>query len=419
LAERDQCVFSSSLVDWFDSGIWKRRGWGEYCQPIDPALLNVDAPEQIWPGLMSCDLIPLIGNGSGDWLCVRIDENSLASQVVQWYHGGGDWIPWGKDIAEAIIFDGFVDRISASSRRHAIPAIALRPDISRDHDDELLNWALSQAPESLGRELNSDLDDQQIAKVLLTAGVAEVAIHCELALKALCFPDVGALTRALGKGVAGISRAQLTEWAFDTARIPVRYRCQIESGENALKIPEQDWDLAASHARTVTDLAPESAWAWEILGYSAERIGQTDQAIAAYENAARCSVFTDQSVRMNTHWTSDDSSKFCVGRIQHLSEATIQDSEYLCTLSNAECRTRGSVITEYWNRQAVAQLAVNDREAAHRSYMAAGWDLGAGPITVYGEIIDRICETASNCGQHGRAAVAATHRRCLKERYGI
>ena len=368
---------------------------------------------------MTCDLIPLLGNACGDWLCVRIDENSVASQIVQWYHGGGDWIPWGKDIAEAIIFDGLVGRISASSRRHAIPAVAPRLTLQGNQDNELLQWALGHTPDRLARDLNSDLDEQQTAVALLAAGVADVAVHCELLLKALRYPDVDALTRAIGKGAAGIRREQLIEWAFDTSRIPESYRRQLEAGESTFRIPEQDWGLASCHAKAVTDLAPELAWAWEIMGYNAERSGHLKQAVAAYEKAACCSVFTDQSVRMNTHWASDDSSKFCVGRIQHLSEATIRDSEYLRVLSSAESSRRRSVVTQYWMGQAASQLAVDEIEAAHRSYMAAGWDLGAGPISAYGEIIDRVCETASNCGQHGRAAVAATHRRCLQERYGI
>ncbi len=368
---------------------------------------------------MSCDLIPLLGNSCGDWLCVRIDENSSASQVVQWYHGGGDWIPWGKDIAEAIIFDGLVGRISAGSRRHAIPAVAPRPTPQGNQDNELLQWALGHVPDRLARDLNSDLDEQQTADALLAAGVAEVAVHCELLLKALCFADVDTLTRALGKGAAGIRREQLIEWAFDTSRIPESCQQQMEAGENAFTIPEQDWDLASRHARAVTDLAPELAWAWEIMGYNAERNGHLQEAVAAYQKAACCSVFTDQSVRMNTHWASDDSSKFCVGRIQHLSEATIADSEYLSVLSSAEYSLRRSVATQYWMEKAASHLAASEIEAAHRSYMAAGWDLGAGPISAYGDIIDRVCETASNCGQHGRAAVAATHRRCLQERYGI
>ena len=108
LAERYRCCFSPVLVDWFDSDIWKRKGCGEYSSPVEPALLLSDAPEQVWPGLMSCDLIPLVESTAGDWLCVRVDENSMASEVVQWYHGGGDWIPWGQDIAQAIVFDGYL-----------------------------------------------------------------------------------------------------------------------------------------------------------------------------------------------------------------------------------------------------------------------------------------------------------------------
>ena len=68
---------------------------------------------------------------------------------------------------------------------------------------------------------------------------------------------------------------------------------------------------------------------------------------------------------------------------------------------------------------AVMHLAAEEIAEAHECYMAAGWDLGAGPITVYGEILDRVHETATQCGQRARAELAATHRRCLSDRYGI
>ena len=180
LAERYQCVFSPALSDWFDSEIWQRRGCGEYCCAVDPALLLSEAPEPIWPGLMSCDLIPLVGNTSGDWLCVRVGEDSHASEVVQWYHGGGDWIPWGRDIAQAIIFDGLIDRISPDSRRHAVPAVAPRSTSHTDGDDGLLVWALGHAADGLAESLRTARDSDQVAGCLLNAQVSEVAIHCEL-----------------------------------------------------------------------------------------------------------------------------------------------------------------------------------------------------------------------------------------------
>lgn len=378
-----------------------------------------DAPEPIWPGLMSCDLIPLIGNTSGDWLCVRIDENSLASEVVQWYHGGGDWIPWGNDLAQAIVFDGFIDRISADSRRHAIPAIIQPSNVHDDRNDELLDWAFGHMPEGLAESLDAARDPQQVTEHLLNAKVAEVAIHCELVLKSLCYPDVESLKLAIGQEAEGIERKQLTEWAFDISRVPVNHRQQIESGDHDLKLVEQDWKSAAGHAQAVTNLAPEIAWGWEILGYCEERIGHTDQAIHAYSKAALCSVFTDQSVRMNTHWATDDASKFSIERIRQLDETALEKSDYMLTVSEATIAERRAVVTEYWKKRAVAHLAADEITVACECYIAAGWDLGAGPITVYGEILERVHETASQCGQRARAELAATHRRCLRDRYGI
>ena len=419
LAERYQCVFSPALSDWFDSEIWQRRGCGEYCCAVDPALLLSEAPEPIWPGLMSCDLIPLVGNTSGDWLCVRVGEDSHASEVVQWYHGGGDWIPWGRDIAQAIIFDGLIDRISSDSRRHAVPAVAPRSTSHTDGDDGLLDWALGHTADALAESLRTARDSDQVAACLLNAQVSEVAIHCELILKALCHTDVESLQLAIGSNAKLLSRNQLTEWVFDHARIPEDYRQQIWSGTHGMTLVEQNWNLAASHARAVTALAPHLAWGWEILGYCEERSRRTDLAIDAYSRAAGCSVFTDQSVRFNTHWATDDASKFSIERMRHLDESTIEKSEYLSTVSKAGNADRRLAVTDYWKQRAVMHLEAGEVADACECYMSAGWDLGAGPITVYGEILERVHETATQCGQSARAELAATHRRCLSDRYGI
>jgi len=419
LAERYQCVFSPALIDWFDSEIWKREGLGEYCCAVDPVLLLSDAPEPIWPGLMSCDLIPLIGNTSGDWLCARVDEDSQVSEVVQWYHGGGDWIPWGRDIAQAIVFDGFIEQISADSRRHAIPAVVPRTTDHADRDDELLSWAFSHMADGLAESLNTARDSEQVASCLLNAQVSEVAIHCELMLKALCHADVDALQSALGVDGEAVGRNKITEWVFDVSRIPEKYRKQILSSQYAVDLVEQNWNSAASHAKAVTVLAPQLAWGWEILGYCHERSDDMDLALDAYSKAARCSVFTDQSVRLNTHWATDDASKFSIERICQLDKTAIEKSDYLSTVSKAGNTDRRTVVTDYWKRQAVMHLAAEEIAEAHECYMAAGWDLGAGPITVYGEILDRVHETATQCGQRARAELAATHRRCLSDRYGI
>ena len=67
----------------------------------------------------------------------------------------------------------------------------------------------------------------------------------------------------------------------------------------------------------------------------------------------------------------------------------------------------------------ISQLLNSLWISTYRCYMAAGWDIGAEPITAYGDLLDRIAEVALRCGQRARAEVASTHRRCLRQRYGI
>jgi hypothetical protein len=50
--------------------------------------------------------------------------------------------------------------------------------------------------------------------------------------------------------------------------------------------------------------------------------------------------------------------------------------------------------------------------------MAAAWDVGAGPISVFAELLERIASSAERSGQSSRAELARTHRRCLQDRYG-
>ena len=405
------------MADWIDRELWRLPAAGEYRDAVDLELLLTEAPEPIWPGLMSCDLIPLISNSAGDWLCVRVDAANVAGQIVQWYHGGGDWIPWGEDLAEAILFDALVDRISPLSKRHAVPAETPRSTASGD--DRVLRWALTRVADSVASAFGSEMDSRQIAETLLQAEVAEVAVRCELLLLALKQPPRESIERMLGEQVTKISRTQCTEWAFDVDRIPAEYRGQGNSATGKSWFDCQDWSEAARHARSACKLAPELAWPWEILGYEAERNRDIEAAVDAYRIAARCSVFTDQSVRMNTHWESDQSSKFCIARLKHLCPDLFRDDSYLRELSESDPVHRRSTMTAYWTRLASEHRDAGNFSEAYRCYMAAGWDIGAEPITAYGDLLDRIAEVALRCGQRARAEVASTHRRCLRQRYGI
>jgi hypothetical protein len=93
IAERYALTLSADWAEWFDEvAVGELRG-GEYCEPVHPSELLSATPEVIWPGLMPPDLMPVVGNGMGDWLCARVGPESTIREVVHWYHGGGDRLP--------------------------------------------------------------------------------------------------------------------------------------------------------------------------------------------------------------------------------------------------------------------------------------------------------------------------------------
>ncbi len=190
LSERYRCPLSPALADWFDQGIWKLEGLGEYREPVSPEMLLESAPETIWPGLMNCDLLPLLGNRAGDWLCAKVDEDNRFSTIVQWYHGGGDWIPWGRDLSEAILFDALVERVAQSitghsRRRHAVPAEATRPLDRAVHDDPFLEWALSHVPQPIATAVKAEAPSERVISAMLEHQIAEIAVRCEMVVALL------------------------------------------------------------------------------------------------------------------------------------------------------------------------------------------------------------------------------------------
>jgi hypothetical protein len=403
IAERYCCVLSPQLADWLDREVWKQTGFGEFHEPVDPASLLESAPEVIWPGLMSCDFLPLIGNASGDWLCVRLRENGDASQIVHWYHGGGDWIPWGEDLAAAIVFDAVVDRLPGPSHRHAIPAELPRLDATRTAEDPFLHWALEHLVDAKS-VVDSPLVGYELASELIECQIAEVAIRCELISAALLNTRPAKLSEVFDR--LNVSESQFAEYCFDHERIPAEFRSAFDW--------EQDWGSAEAHAIRVTELAPELAWGWEISGYAAQRRHEIEVVIKAFARGAECSIFTDQSVRLKTHWSADKSMKFSVARLLEIAAEVVQASPYLSQLAVGDAD-----LTRYWVKQG-ERLEQQQRDAeAHQCFMNAGWDVGAGPMPVYADLLQRVANAAAGSGQLARAELARTHARCLHDRYAV
>lgn len=417
LTDRYGFELSGDLADWFDCEVWRRVGTREYREPVEPSALLADAPESIWPGLMPCDLLPVIGNTAGDWLCIRVDQNNRASEVVQWYHGGGDWLPWGRSIGDALFFDALSDRLPSPARRYAVPAEEVHGGESTG-DDPLLAWASDHVEKEIVGLLDATIRHEEVAATLLRHHVSEIAVRCELVQSAL----KETLSATLDPNTArqlGVDWNEVVQWMFDTERMPAATRRRLERDYGLTISKPQDWESAERHCQRVVELAPDLAWGWDVIGYAAERRGDSQTARDAYRRAVTCSVFTDQSVRIRTHWTAEDAAKFSASRLQEVDPDFVQASPYVQILCQDESSDRRLQLTDYWLGLAEESSAAGDWSAAHQNFYAAGWDLGADPMSSYGRLLERIADAADRSGQVARAELARTHRECLQQRYGI
>lgn len=415
IADRFRCVLPESLADWWDSEIWRERGLAEYGNAISPEELLDPAPESIWPGLMNCDLVPLVSNNAGDWLCMRMGEEGRFDQIVQWYHGGGDWIPWGVSLPEAILMDAVIDRLPGPSRRHAEPAENPRPNHHLLQQDRLLNWACEHLPDAARDLLAAKLDGQILAEELLGLGLAEVAVRCELAVDQLTHPD---RDRIVGSLSGKVDSNMLTEWLFDLERMP-KDICECLELEGIQLQGIQGWDQAYTHAHRVTNLMPDLAWGWDLCGYVSERRRDSTRAVDFYRSSANCSVFTDQSTRLETHWQSNEFAKFSVSRLHHLLPDCVAQSDYYRSLGGPDVRQRRRQVTEHWLERASGFEQEQDFRQMHHCLVAAAWDVGIDSILTYATLLERIAQAAAQSNQSARAELADTHRRCLKDRYGM
>ena len=393
---------------------------------MSPDDLLIEAPESIWPGLMPCDLLPILSDDAGNWLCVRIAADGFASQIVQWFHGGGDWIPWGDRLADALVFDAVVDRLPGPRRRLAQPAENPKPKFD-PLNDPFVSWAFEHQTKPIRELLAEQTGAQETAELMLGEHVAEVAVRCELVQSALYQPWTTQMTPKLAKSY-GLDWKEVVQWMFDHDLVPndawTKMKGHIDFDRHHANA--QNWDLALHHARQVSEIAPELEWPWDICGYATQRTGQLEHAIELYKIGASKSTFTDQSVRLNTHWVQDSKesgtafAKFSAAQLQALAPEWVAESEYESLLIGNDINEIRNQVSKHWIKLAkLAAQESRDHTDALQCWTRAGWDLGAESIDSYGIIIDGVVESAKSAGQIAKGTIASVHRRCLKDRYGI
>ncbi|QDV11670.1 hypothetical protein CA51_15430 [Rosistilla oblonga] len=418
LSDRYRFTLSADLVDWFAREIWLRDQGGEFDQPVSPSELLCETPDFIWPGFMLPDSLPLVGNRYGDWLCLRVGADNSVAEVIHWYHGGGDWMPWGATLAEAVAFDSLRSRLPGRRQYYA----NIAADFAQQSGPATIpGWAADHLPAAIGKLLLDESGDTDeipgLGELMIQHDVASTAVHGESALAALD----SLLRQKLEPWAArelGIQWDQdAIRWLFDNDLIQpsVLQRLADHFGCDSEDLRGQDWDVAIAHATAVVAKRDDLGWASDILGWAAERAGRPDAAIAAYRNSLRCSSFADQSVRFRTHWFRESEGKFAAARLQELG-ADLQHDSYLRLFRESKDQGLRSRVTNYWMR--IAEQAASDERwaEAYDAYYRAGWDMGCDDLEVYEELLSRLADAAERSGMVARAALAKTHLACLANR---
>ncbi len=415
ISQRYHLRLSDQLTDWFDGGVCDRLGGSEFCEPAAPEILLQAEPDCIWPGLMPPDFLPLVSNGLGDWLCGRVSTMGTIDEIVYWYHGGGDFIPYGKSLAEAIVFDSLVDRLPGRRQLHAIPA-------HRDADEHqsivsrpLVQWALQHLPSSVAQVMHLATAPQQIASELLRHGIAVDAVRCDAVLAAMDTELRRRMTPRIASEMGASWERDVTKWLFDTDLIPGDFREQLvdrwpDAGEGLFV---QDWTTVASECRAVLHNRKQSdlGWTHDCLGWIAQREGDHDLAAKHYALASQASLFSDQAVRFRTHFSSDRFAKFSIARLSELGREAVIDRAYFDLLSRVQEPNWRDGVANYWHGSA---NGVADR---YRFNYLAGWDVGCDSMASYGHRLQQLADAASDVGDLARAELARTHAACIESRY--
>ncbi|TWT65079.1 SMI1/KNR4 family protein [Allorhodopirellula solitaria] len=482
LADRFALDFGDELNQWWDELCQHSPGPGEFRYPVMPQTLLATVPDPIWPPLMPPNFLPLVGNGAGDWLCLRLLDPHVAAQsgrsmdICHWYHGGGDWLPWGDTLSEALLFDWLLASLPQAERRHAEPAS--EPALECESDDppshvgsdspaawrdhrwgqwvssrmpglNHIDWARTKPPSVETPSVEppkvhdpNTNDPHQLAAELLSQGVCEVPIRCQLIIDALASPLGGQITPQTAHDL-GLTWNDWMRWCFDLRMMPSETAALLQeklgTPAAAFDPAQQSWNDVAAHAAVICASHPELSWGHDLLGYTKWSQGDTAGAEQAFSQAIRCSVFTDQSVRFRTHWatSTDGVAKFSARFLAEMPAGASHpgppaEADRLgCLPATVDLGTLREFLGPHRDqdassvRQRYSQLLVDQAEASDspetsvRLLYAAGWDLGAEPMRRYGELLDRYIRACRDAGWTSHERLASVHRGGLKARYNL
>ncbi len=401
---------------WLDQRVWAEPGGAEFCRPQTPERILDPEPGTIWAGFMLPDTLPVVGNDYGDWLCLRVAGDGSIGEVIHWSHCGGDWIPFGQNLAEALLYDAW-QRVVHPERIQMVESALPPADVFR-----LARWARGWCPGAAAPilpfwELDTPLDADMRHAVLNSfhdSQVAEFALRRDRVLQHLESPLKVASEPELARSVGVDWEPDFVKWVFDTQAVPAAHRARLQQQLHSDgQLFQQDWPSAEQEALAVIQRRRDLGWAFDVAGWAAQRRGDSAAAVELYRAGIQTSWFSDDTVRFRTHWFEEGYGKFAAAQLAGLSDQLTDQQRqdpYLRIFLDNDPTTLRARVHQYWLEQAQQAEQRGEFRRAYQCFYRAGWDLGLQPITGYEAIFDGLARTARRrahpCSGRSRAAAS-------------
>ena len=404
-------IAPDDLRVWLDDGLWRESLGAEFCQPLTPEQMLAPTREQIWAGLTPPDALPIIGNNYGDWLCLRFDLDNTVSEVIRWSHAGGDWIPYGKSLSEALLFDAAL-RVTTPRRPEFIDP--------EPPDEQLFGaaewaWAQLDAPrreaiEAFWRSPQRDAwTPTTLFQKMAEADLCVVPCATELALLALDNPLKQGASPKLAHAMDQSWEPDFVQWMMDGGLLPDKIADDLAAQWDTTpdELRQQDWGAAERWALTVLEQRSDIAWAGDIAGWAAERRGDQQSAAQRYTQVCQASTFTDDAIRFRTQWYPSRFAKFSVFRLDDLPKTcgTGEGEAYLEMATQSTPLTLRADVANFWRETAANAAKSGEHARQCRSLIGAGWDIGLDDFGAYESLLDEIQGAAERCGALALAAL--------------
>ncbi|GAB5404512.1 MAG: SMI1/KNR4 family protein [Aureliella sp.] len=397
---------SAEWKAWFDADWHSAELLGEFDQPIFPDRLANLSGFPLMAGLIPPDCIPVIGNGYGDWICARVTTDNSLGELVHWYHGGGDWIPVGENLPQALLHD-FVDQYRPKSTQMLRGATEISGNAP--NPKELISSAWFAKRSDCLHQLELD----EVAGELVAGryiGAVQLLHDHNVAFEATACDQIEHFIASYFSQFASPKYASECglNWSTDFVRLLFDYRSSPPDSRAAFEsafssratqaIENQDWPRAGMIAQNVLSRRSNLGWARDVAGWNLQRQGNHESAIKIYRDGLNASTFSDQSVRLRTHWISSATSNFAAAQLEVLSPAQNEMTDHQRPITYAA-----------WIEKAQSLLADGKHAEAYDAFFQAGWGVGYGSVDECISLLRSLVKCAQSAGWDARAAAAAAH----------